>query len=218
MRKTVFFQPYNISDFVSQYHLSSAMKILYQAFILSLLPLLTISLIDVESKNALCADGVYEALDVSFEGSDPEDYWGMTCTNPLKLISMYASAKLYCTQREIAAGFQLLASYCEEYGMVSLIPMSDFDANLTDASIESYPFLDLVDLDPTVNLTTPVRLTRDFFELSRRTVVSSLLKHSFELLLSLYCYRRSGTVSYIRTLYTGKTLCLIPLACCTKAQ
>jgi hypothetical protein len=124
-------------------------------------------------KDQVCFDAVYEAYEeLVFAGNAPDDYWIMTCTNPLKLVSMYASGITYCTEHEISSGTALLAQYCLEYGDVGLIPISNFAENLTAEHIRTIKVVDYGEIPATENITVPILLSQSYYALSYRTVVS----------------------------------------------
>ena len=123
-----------------------------------------------------CADCAWEILgQVPFEG-DPTDeadtaYYEAVCKNPLKLISIYATAKTYCTPAEVEAGFKALESNCMVYGEgIVLTPMSEFEANLTDEKIKSYPVVETSELNPEEPVASPLVVGRATFDSMYRTV------------------------------------------------
>jgi hypothetical protein len=125
-----------------------------------------------------CADSVYETYGtINFVESSAHDYWGSVCQGPLKLTSIYASATIHCTTEEIDEGFKILAEYCTEYGEIELLPISDFQDNLTTEAIAGYRVIDASDVTPTDNLTAPVVLSNDYFTVALRTIVSLAFKY-----------------------------------------
>jgi len=143
-----------------------------------LLAISAVSLITVAEelrKIEYCFDAVYEAFgDLTFVGNTADEYWESTCQNPLKLTSIYASAKTYCTDHEIHAGTLLLAHYCMEYGEVELVPMSKFAENLTKDFIKSMRVVNYGDIPETENITVPILLSGEYYGASHRTVVGRL--------------------------------------------
>jgi hypothetical protein len=142
---------------------------------LALLALFSTSLADPAlKKDQYCFDAVYEAMsDLVFVGNTADDYWNSTCTNPLKLTSMYASGITYCTEHEIASGAKLLDYYCQEYGMVDLTPISEFSQNLTAEYIKTMRVVDYEEIPSTDNISYPILMSKSYFDASFRTVVSS---------------------------------------------
>jgi hypothetical protein len=123
-------------------------------------------------KDQYCLDAVYEALSgLSFEGSSPDDYWGSACQSPLKVGSMYAAGMQYCTDHEIDAGISLLSHYCEQYGEMELLPISEFKYNLTAEYIKAIRVIEYNEIPTTENITTLVMISPTYFGASHRTVV-----------------------------------------------
>jgi hypothetical protein len=137
------------------------------------LALLGSSLTDALNKDQYCVDAVYEALSsLSFEGSSADVYWESTCQNLLKVGTIYASAKRYCTDHEISAGTALLRKYCLEYGKLELLPYSDFQTILTEDYLSSLRVIDYEEIPATENVTAVVLISTTYFEASFRTIVS----------------------------------------------
>lgn len=156
---------------------------------LTVVALPTMSIASALKKDQYCFDAVYEAMgDLTFVGNTAEEYWNSTCQNPLKVTSMYASAKTYCTPHEIDAGASVLAHYCMEYGTLELAPMSQFAENLTDEFIKGMRVIDHDEIPETDNITEFVLLSPSYFGGSLRTVVSSpsLWARCFTLRTSVY--------------------------------
>ena len=121
-----------------------------------------------------CIDGIRTSLaGIVFEGTDHDDYWVNICTNNLSVTSMWAAAKLYCTDHERADGEEMLAGYCTEYGFVTLTPYDDVLPILTDQFIKSLPIVEFEDVDLPVIWNNSVMLSEKLFEASKRTVVCS---------------------------------------------
>jgi hypothetical protein len=142
---------------------------------LALLALFSPSLADSAlRKDQYCLDAVYEALsELAFVGNTPDDYWNSTCTNPIRLTSMYASAMTYCTEHEITSGAKLLAAYCEEYGLVELTPISQFVKILTPEYIKTIRVVDYEEIPATENISSPILMSQSYYDASFRTTVSS---------------------------------------------
>jgi hypothetical protein len=158
--------------------LVQALPKMWSPYGLAFLVLFSPSLADSAlKKDQYCFDAVYEAYsDLVFEGNTPDDYWNMTCTNPLKLISMYSSGITYCTEKEINSGATVLAGYCMEYGPFELIPISDFAENLTAQQLQTIRVVDYEEIPATENITVPVMLSQSYYKASYRTIVCSILK------------------------------------------
>jgi hypothetical protein len=156
---------------------------------LSFLALSSLSLASALRKDQYCFDAVYEALaDLSFVGNTADEYWNSTCQNPLKVTSMYASAKTYCTPHEIEAGVAVLAKYCFEYGTLELAPMSQFADNLTDDFIKGMRMINYQEIPETDNITELVVMSPTYFGGSLRTVVSNYLPRKECLILISLVY------------------------------
>lgn len=119
-----------------------------------------------------CLNGVQTALSqLTFEDGDPEDYYGSMCTHGLFLNSFWASAKVFCTQKQIDAGAELWGGYCIEYGMVELVPYSEVLPLLTDEYLSSLPVIAYDDIDPTKLWNTSVLLSESLYLSGYRTTV-----------------------------------------------
>lgn len=119
-----------------------------------------------------CLDGIRTSLGgLVFEGTDPEDYWVNICTNNLSVTSMWAAAKVYCTDHEVAEGEEMLAGYCTEYGLVTLTPYNDVLPILTNQFIKSLPIVEFEDVNSPVIWNHSVLLSEKLFAASKRTVV-----------------------------------------------
>jgi hypothetical protein len=125
-----------------------------------------------ESPDINCLDGIRTAIaGITFAGTDPEDYWGNICTNNLSVTSMWASTKVYCTDRERVAGEEMLSGYCAEYGFVTLTPYDDILPILTDQYINTSPLVEFDDVGAAVIWNHSVLLSKELFTASKRTVV-----------------------------------------------
>lgn len=120
--------------------------------------------------NQECVSAVFGIVGgLNFEGIGYGNYYLGVCQNPLKVISIYAISKTYCPTNDLDPGFDYLRSACQMYGSVGLIPEADVAVNLTNEAISSYPILDQADQNPLTNLTTPILISRDWFNLGFRT-------------------------------------------------
>ncbi|KAF2095576.1 ferric-chelate reductase [Rhizodiscina lignyota] len=122
-----------------------------------------------------CLQGAQTAVNyLIFNVTDPTDYYGNLCTNKLYTISMYAAAKLYCTPREIQAGFDYFNPLCQEDGGVELVPYSKIEPLLTDGYIISLPVANYSDYINATVFNTPVLISRSYWEMARDTYVRTL--------------------------------------------
>lgn len=108
---------------------------------------------------------------LNFEGIGYGEYYLGLCQNPLKATSVYAISRAYCPPNDLDPGFAYFGLACQSYGSVELIPEADLAANLTDKAVNSFPILDQDDKRVLTNLTTPILISRDWFELGFRTEV-----------------------------------------------
>ncbi|KAH8897703.1 hypothetical protein GQ53DRAFT_712143 [Thozetella sp. PMI_491] len=126
---------------------------------------------DSLDQDQYCVSSVYGAYDsILFEGIGYDDYWVGSCQNQLKVTSIYAASLTYCSLDEFNAGVPMLAGYCTEYGEVELLPMIAVAANLTPEGIKSMKVVTQDDLASGDNMTEPVIISRDYFDLSYNTV------------------------------------------------
>ncbi|KAL7926928.1 ferric reductase like transmembrane component domain-containing protein [Trichoderma austrokoningii] len=117
-----------------------------------------------------CVAAVFGIIgNLNFEGIGYGDYYTGICQNPLKVTSVYAISKAYCPPNDLDTGFAYFGLACQSYGSVELIPEADVAINLTDKAIGSFPILDQDDERVLTNLTTPILISRDWFELGFRT-------------------------------------------------
>jgi len=126
-------------------------------------------------KNQVCFDTVIEAYGyVIFEGDNPNVYYNSTCQYPPKVLCIYAAGEIYCTSSEIKAGIELLAQYCEEYGPdIQLLPISDFQSNLTEMDIQNLPVVTLDEVQAeNIPYSSPVLISSSFFDDMHKTVVT----------------------------------------------
>jgi hypothetical protein len=146
--------------------LSSKMKLL-----ILLVALSGISLGSVD-KYTGCLDGIQTAVSyLTFNVTDPSDYYSNLCTNRLLVNSFWAAAKVYCTAEQIAAGSKKYAGYCEEYGGVELIPYSEVLPILTNSYIRSLPLAEYSDIADATVFNTSILISRPFYEAARETSV-----------------------------------------------
>ncbi|UKZ49270.1 hypothetical protein TrVGV298_003515 [Trichoderma virens] len=120
--------------------------------------------------NQECVSAVFGIIGgLNFEGVGYGNYYLGLCTNPLKTISVYANSKTYCPPADLEPGFSYFGWACQEYGGAEPISQADLAANLTIEAIKGFPVLDQADSNPLINLTTPILITRDWFDLGFRT-------------------------------------------------
>lgn len=165
----------------------------------------------VVSKDQECVSAVFGIVGgLNFEGIGYGNYYLGVCQNPLKVVSIYAISKTYCSSNDLGPGFEYLNWACLQYAGAGLIPEADVAVNLTDEAISRYPILDQKDVIVPKNLTMPVLITRDWFDLGFRTEVCSFsfqfcpYPKLFSLTALITSYRTHGIMSYVRTRHMGK--------------
>lgn len=165
----------------------------------------------VISKDQECVSAVFGIVGgLNFEGIGYGNYYLGICQNPLKVVSVYAISKTYCSSADLGPGFKYLNWACLQYAGAGLIPEADVAVNLTDEAISRYPILDQKDVIVPKNLTTPVLVTRDWFDLGFRTEVCSFsfqfcpYPKLFSLTALTKSYRTHGIMNYVCTLRMGK--------------
>ncbi|PYH34169.1 ferric reductase family protein [Aspergillus neoniger CBS 115656] len=114
-----------------------------------------------------CVTAVYTALGyLSFSGDPAQGAWEARCQNRLKVTSTYASADVYCTEEEQAAGFAQLQGYCLEYGKVELMPREQVAENLTHDALSRMPVVEYGQIPKSQRMPTAVLISPTFY---RRT-------------------------------------------------
>ncbi|KIW09798.1 hypothetical protein PV08_11899 [Exophiala spinifera] len=109
-----------------------------------------------------CVEGIRTVLaEVTFNASDPADYWTNLCATDMIVRSLWVAAKLYCTPFEIKAGGRTFGGYCEEYGSVELTPYSKVRPELTDEYINSLPLVGYSDIEAHTIWNTSIRLSEE---------------------------------------------------------
>jgi len=143
------------------------------------------------SKDTICVASIQEVLEkFVFVDTVPGASYINYCTTNLSVTSLWAAAKLYCTDAEIAAGYELWNGYCIEYGEVILTPYEDVLPVLSDAFIATLPVVEFKDIAIANVWNTSILPSNTFFNISSRTIVSQTRK---EKLLQLTKFRRLGT-------------------------
>lgn len=144
--------------------------------LLTLLLALTGLCLGEVDKWVACVQGISSAIGyVVFAGADPTDYYGTMCTNNLTVVTLWASAKLYCSPKEIEEGSKLLGGYCTEYGSVELTPYSQVAPILTDKFISSLPRAYYSDIAAGTIFNTSVVISRPFYKSARDTYVRTFI-------------------------------------------
>jgi hypothetical protein len=122
-----------------------------------------------------CVSAVFSIVGgLSFVGVGYGKYYVANCQNPLKVASIYAVSKTYCPPSDLDPGIEYVKSLCRKYGGAEPLSEADVAANLTDEAISQYPILDQTDDLVSTNLTTPVLISKHWFDLGFKTEVSFL--------------------------------------------
>lgn len=122
---------------------------------------------------------------LTFSGEGHGTYYGPKCINPLWTISTYASGKTFCTDNEIAIGFEKIRKECESDGL-AFLDWQQVVANITHDDIAQMRVVEFEEVSAGTNITNPVRLSKSFLGRVSNTLVcmSQLLLFSKQLTLA----------------------------------
>ncbi|KAE8153198.1 FRE family ferric-chelate reductase [Aspergillus avenaceus] len=117
--------------------------------------------------NERCVTAVYTAYGyITF--AEPKQHtakaWLSRCQNPLTILSIYASADIYCTPPERTAGFAQLGAFCRDYAHTDLIPRKALADNLTDDAIKHMRVVDYGELRRSEPVDSPVLLSSTYYQ------------------------------------------------------
>ncbi|OAA60317.1 serine/threonine-protein kinase [Niveomyces insectorum RCEF 264] len=107
--------------------------------------------------------------DYSWLGVGYPDYYGMLCTNPNALVSIYAGVYTYCPAEVEADSLHIMQEWCKNYGEVDMLPASDFAANLTKEAIAALPVYSRDQFEEDSNMTAPFLMDQAWFEVAMRS-------------------------------------------------
>ncbi|PLB35592.1 ferric reductase family protein [Aspergillus candidus] len=107
---------------------------------------------------------------ITFAGSPPKDVWHLRCQNPLRVTSIYAASGVYCNPSENAAGQAWLASSCQEFAGLELIPREQLATNLTDDAIRHMRVVAYGDILRREPVDFPVMLSSSYFDRAFQTI------------------------------------------------
>jgi hypothetical protein len=126
-------------------------------------------------RNTLCVFAVSDILGrLRFEGpGDPENKYIGLCQNRLSVASLYASSKRYCTVLEVEAGIHHLASQCQQRGPGAMVTESDVSEYLTNDVLRNTTVIAQAEIADGETLASPIILSKEWHELSRKTQVCS---------------------------------------------
>lgn len=91
------------------------------------------------------------------------------CTVTSEVMSIYASAKLYCTTEETTSGFDYLRETCELSG-IEMMSLDNITATATDSYVRSLQVIDPSILSPGMAITQAVVLSPSYYVLALRTL------------------------------------------------
>jgi hypothetical protein len=127
-------------------------------------------------ESEICVEAISEALaTLSFYGNLS------ICTNRLRTYSIYATIKLYCTEREIEPGLEYINKNCQ--GALSRLPYEDVEPELTNAFLRSLRVVDFQEVPSTEVLDTAVLISGSYFKAAYRTIVSGVSSSSIPFFL-----------------------------------
>lgn len=129
---------------------------------------------DDYDRRLACIDGIRYVLTNLRFNETKQGYWESLCTNNNSVVSMWATAKKYCTPVELDFGSHELGEFCTEYGEVELIPYTKVLPILTDEYIASLHVLEFEESKDEEKLwKSPVILSKTLAAASKRTLVSA---------------------------------------------
>ena len=142
--------------------------------LLTVLSQITLVICDAWDPATDCIDGISSDV-TSFTFGDVEvgNYYATLCNGTLSTTSLWAAAKLYCSQLEIEAGEKLVASWCTEYGETTLVPYAQVEPTLTKEFIASLPVVNYEDIAAAQVWNTSVVISKDLFIAGYKTSVSA---------------------------------------------
>lgn len=129
--------------------------------------------ITLATAGAVCATGCQTAVSYNiFSGiSLIDDYYSALCQNILQVQSTFICMRSYCSDDEIIDGLRSLGQSCEIDGGVELLPWSIID-NVTDAQVESWPFVTYEDTQTGVSFNTSAFVDQNLFDIAYQTMAS----------------------------------------------
>lgn len=168
--------------------------------LLHIVVFLTIPLVISTKDPAICANACQNVLSYVLFDESPDDYYTLTCTEPLPVKSTFLCMRYYCSEVEITDGLASLDNTCQTYGAVELLPWSII-RNISNEELLAWPNIEIVDLQGEISYDTPVFVSEPLFDVSLRTMVFILIYSSLRLLT--FGIRWPGTTVYIHVRTTG---------------
>lgn len=136
---------------------------------------LGVSLASTTPKNQLCLSGIQASLDTVAFATDSVDEFTNHCLNRLRVTSLFAAAKLYCTDNEILAGYAFYnEENCKGRPGMTLMPYREISSNLTEPYIRRLKVVNYQDVASTTIFEGPVLISKRFFVQGYTTIVSSV--------------------------------------------
>lgn len=137
--------------------------------ILLLVILLSIATAPAIASPIDCIEAVESAVSqFLFVGADEGS---IDCSNDLVSHSLWAAAKQYCDNNEIQEGSAVLNGDCLE-SHSQLIPFSEVLPQLTDSYLDGLPIVDFSDIGEHKVWNTSVLISRQLYDIAKRTNVS----------------------------------------------
>lgn len=122
-----------------------------------------------------CADGIQSTMGYfAFVGDNPDDYWANICANDLRVLSMGAAVRSYCSTQETVRGWNVLQDYCTD----NAYHLADWDAlgtNLTDAFTQSLHIVQFEDIAAGDTWNESVLISPTLYATAYRTTVCDVL-------------------------------------------
>lgn len=133
---------------------------------------------------AVCLQSAFEANNyLTFLNDDPIAIYASACGNPLKVCSLYASAREYCSEGEVEAGAEYVNNTCLLYGFIPILPIEQCtgEYDISDAALASMRRVEFGTLDI---LDEVVLLAPTYFGAFHRTL--GILVHESATWVKLY--------------------------------
>jgi ferric-chelate reductase len=121
----------------------------------------------------ICLQSIYEANNyLVFAGDDPVAIYMNACQNPLKVCSMYATGRTYCSEDEVESGAKYINETCLTYALAPILPIEQCtgEYDVGDAALNGLTRVEMGSLDVHEDL---VVLSPTYFGLTHRTLVGS---------------------------------------------
>ena len=128
----------------------------------------------LQPKNQWCLNSVSTSYNyLTFTGAGYGSWAGPKCQNHKRIISTYASGKVFCSDPEIVAGFERIREDCRHNEM-EFPDWRKVVENVSDEDIRGMRVVEFGEIPSMENVTEPVILSRAFFDRVDATLVSCL--------------------------------------------